>query len=466
MARRIPRPAGAIALSLALTTLAAGCGDGVDRPPLPFTSGSRLRAIVLDAGGGAVSFAGWHDRELDVDCRFEPTDGGAMRCLPTEAGMVVYADEACTTPIVLAWPGTACGAPRFARAGRLPGDACAATPTALFAVGAPLESDVAYAAFGGACQRLPGVGADLFALGPAVDPATLATADQVGVEPRGGGLLARVLATPDGATQVIEALDATGVDCARYRLPTGEDVCLGATASTGAAVRVFEDDACATPVPAAYDACDAEAPAAIIADGGQLRLPGPRIVGGLHVGSPGACGPDSRYTGYELGRPATAADFPAMSAVRLGSGRIKAVYGGDPGGGLLVAEDLEDSASGRTCTLFGVAGETDLRCVALAAGGGGGSSTTYYGDAACTTPVTQWLAAGAAPDGPFVEAASACGPFATLRSAYTVKAVEGPTYRRDQGACVAGAPTWDLVPYVVDRVLPLDELPVVTRRIE
>ncbi|HEY2370021.1 MAG TPA: hypothetical protein VGH87_26670, partial [Polyangiaceae bacterium] len=61
-----------------------------------FASGTRLRAIVLDAGGGAELFTGWHDAQLGIDCGFAKMSDGSIRCVPTATGFAGYLDASCT----------------------------------------------------------------------------------------------------------------------------------------------------------------------------------------------------------------------------------------------------------------------------------------------------------------------------------------------------------------------------------
>ncbi len=86
---------------------AAGGGGAVDHGT--FGSGTRLRAVYLDAGGGALAFQHFHDVDLDIDCTFLPHADGAYRCLPNVLSDSLFADAACTMPLAPV-PGGACGA--------------------------------------------------------------------------------------------------------------------------------------------------------------------------------------------------------------------------------------------------------------------------------------------------------------------------------------------------------------------
>lgn len=78
-------------------------GTSVVKSLAPFGSGTRLQAATLDGGGAdAQIFQHWVDTELGVDCAVAFDGDGIPRCMPTDFGQFVYADDACTEPL-LAW---------------------------------------------------------------------------------------------------------------------------------------------------------------------------------------------------------------------------------------------------------------------------------------------------------------------------------------------------------------------------
>ncbi len=101
----------------------------VDRDA-PFGSGTRLRAVVLEAPGGARLLAAFHDTELDIDCNFLPTIADGYRCLPTD-GTLPWRQQPgeyslpAFSPLTLVFqasPGAAC------QSGTVLIDACSASP--------------------------------------------------------------------------------------------------------------------------------------------------------------------------------------------------------------------------------------------------------------------------------------------------------------------------------------------------
>jgi hypothetical protein len=84
-------------LVLAVAT-SASSGAAAPKPALGgVVSGSRLRAMYYDGGGGAVTFRGWFDSEFGVACTFMRTRGGQMRCVPSP--WTVFLDSTCTMPV-------------------------------------------------------------------------------------------------------------------------------------------------------------------------------------------------------------------------------------------------------------------------------------------------------------------------------------------------------------------------------
>lgn len=83
-------------------------------------SGSRYKARVLQAPGGAQTFVGWHDNELEVDCGISSEDG---KCLPRTIVSIdardgysisgttvraIYSDPGCANLVGVATNGQGC----------------------------------------------------------------------------------------------------------------------------------------------------------------------------------------------------------------------------------------------------------------------------------------------------------------------------------------------------------------------
>ncbi len=94
----------AVSADGALDAIADAVTDPVsDAAANPYQSGSRLKARVLVTADGARQFVGWRDTQLGLDCTFVTATDGKTRCLPQLGGIaVVYADSACSKPLVYA----------------------------------------------------------------------------------------------------------------------------------------------------------------------------------------------------------------------------------------------------------------------------------------------------------------------------------------------------------------------------
>src|SRR5687768_10475507 len=92
-----PKIRSGLAVAVVAAVVAASGGCGADEPASdpPFVSGSRLRAIVLDAGDGAVMLSRFRDTKLNVDCSFSRLTDGSWRCIPAPAWHG-FSDGTCT----------------------------------------------------------------------------------------------------------------------------------------------------------------------------------------------------------------------------------------------------------------------------------------------------------------------------------------------------------------------------------
>jgi hypothetical protein len=120
-----------------------------------FQSGQRLRARVLDGGGGAAVFIGFRDLELARDCEFAIAADGERRCLPVARdGSIFYLDSACTQPVYRQSTGTECKDTVAPYVTQVSASAeCARDQrTHVYSVGAQRPQEAAYAAVSGECK--------------------------------------------------------------------------------------------------------------------------------------------------------------------------------------------------------------------------------------------------------------------------------------------------------------------------
>jgi hypothetical protein len=76
----------------------SACGDNISATPTPppWTSGERLQVATLVTDDGFVGLRGVYDRELDLECGFDP--GSADSC--PVPGVIIYADPGCSMPLI------------------------------------------------------------------------------------------------------------------------------------------------------------------------------------------------------------------------------------------------------------------------------------------------------------------------------------------------------------------------------
>lgn len=80
-----------------------GGSGGGPTGPATYGNGSRLRARVLDAGGGAAQFVSWFDTQIQQQCWMAKHEDGSTRCLPIGPS-IAYRDAACTDPVAYTAP--------------------------------------------------------------------------------------------------------------------------------------------------------------------------------------------------------------------------------------------------------------------------------------------------------------------------------------------------------------------------
>ena len=108
---RLAIGAGWLALALAASACGVvkvdangGGGDDDDDVTEDFVSGTRLKAKILDGGGGARTLLGWVDSSLaggaGLPCSFFLLADGSRRCLPVGAS-IFYLDATCSTPVAI-----------------------------------------------------------------------------------------------------------------------------------------------------------------------------------------------------------------------------------------------------------------------------------------------------------------------------------------------------------------------------
>lgn len=215
-------------LGLLLVSLStASCGGGAAPRPagVLHISGSRLRARITDAGGGARRFDGWYDTKLASQCDLHVAEDGVYRCIPMSSFISsppLYADSTCATPIITFIDPTstapfyaasagnasttpACGADVTTLASLLQGSfvsswrigAAQSVPPVLY------QRDAA-----GGCTALSSAGVSAIYPVEKLMPSELVAVSKTRVESRGASLAVQIFDGDDGSSMIGWVFDA------------------------------------------------------------------------------------------------------------------------------------------------------------------------------------------------------------------------------------------------------------------
>jgi hypothetical protein len=115
-------------------------------------SGTRLKAEYLIADDGSKEYVAdlWFDSQRNETCAFSTAADGKQRCLPEGAEATIFADSACTTPVLTVPSG--CAAPPYG-IGTAATSTCGATTAGaqIFSVGAAMTPTTLYVQSGTSC---------------------------------------------------------------------------------------------------------------------------------------------------------------------------------------------------------------------------------------------------------------------------------------------------------------------------
>lgn len=319
--------------------LVAGCGSNVSED-LGWTSGARLRARVTRTADGARQFVGWHDRERGADCGFVTLSDGRLRCAPGALALHAYADAACTQEVGVVF---GCDEATHVRVEQT-SDPCTVR-YAIHPLGEVVDESpttIFYRAADGTCivgGELPD-GVTFSAIGAEEAPASFVAADIV--REVNGPVTNAVLVADDGARLITgDSYDETG---ARLVATNGRWIPEAHDGSYRADVACDEPVGCMAPAP------DSTCPAPILAPYsiefdfdacGALQL----VVRALGASATAntrqstmECAPvdaPEALVCYAAGEPLALEDFPAITELLHGTGRVRTKSDGIAGGGTL-----------------------------------------------------------------------------------------------------------------------------------
>jgi hypothetical protein len=366
---------------------------GVEEEPGPdgntVVSGTRLLRRDLAKADGIAGATGLWDSDLEVPCSFERTSDGELRCVPDVHGALMFADPACTQPVIVG-PQFSCLEEDLRYARRyLDHSDCAWTLETYEAVDGqdPVEMPV-YTSRSGACE----------AYGEEVAVAAERISDDALVRgvfterARTDGMSMRIVVADDGAVWPESIVDdARGEACT----PDGDTGrCLPAAPSVfsewdrlrdgGCQQRVVDVDACSgSTLRGSEGACE---PSLFHERGEHVDVDSLS-----QSGDDGVCEP----AGEVFGTPVTVGSvipfgaFPAVEVEMLGDGRIRELRYTDAEG-----DSLATGRSGRV--LYDA--ELEMRCHVMLANDGvhrcvppalAGTSIPLYADDQCSQRVVR-----------------------------------------------------------------------------
>ena len=435
----------------------ATSGDG-------FHAGSRLRARVQQAEGGATLFSGWTDTALEISCSFALASDNVTRCLPLRGRGDTYADPSCSQPVYIlrTWaPSCAYAPPTLIR--DIAMEPCGAGRAvrrveAKLAIGDYYQRDKT-----GACTAT----GDLvpwaaYAVSDPIDPQTMLARTDSTNEARGPHYFVNRISAEDGSTELLTSpLDAErNQPCvAGPRDASGGLRCLPLSQAQdwtqrGVHTR-FNDAACTTPVATYFNLCTPPA-IVVVRDTNQCHesstsyaLPGLRLSSSVWQspvfgGGSSSCVASTQRNldsipEYGIGAPLDPTNFPALKTVDEGTARIRVRSLASDIGEKLTAIGFFDAARNAMCSARRAA-DGALRCFPNT--GGLGYATLEYTDGSCTHAVARGLRGCAMTTGFLVDDPESGVCHSASRTRYfsvgarVTEAVTG-MYRRSAQGCVA-----------------------------
>jgi hypothetical protein len=341
----------------------------------PYASGSRMRARLIDGGGGAVLPSGWYDTELGIDCEvFNVADAGG-RCVPGPIyGVTAYSDPACTQPAYVGF----CELPEFAVMGRADADACAEDWAArVYRVGAAIEGEIYVQDVDGCVAQQA---YDTYALEP-VDPAMFAAYERE-VVARDDELATTVWRGDDGSYAWSGAHDlGREVDC--EVLASAPDRCV--PLERGAVLDDHHRDAaCTTGGVASSFYPPACGPSPVVEDqGGALYEVGSALDPDAVFHEDEGCAPGAGawlldWGLFEVGALALQGAFPELGRTQVGNDRLQLTLLSTSAGDAFARHGgFTDTSLELEC--YPVATSAGLRCLPAAA-----ADVRFWVDDTCT----------------------------------------------------------------------------------
>lgn len=386
----------------------------------PFVDGSRLQAVVQDAGNGAVAFEHWQDSQLGGPCQFVPTTDGKYHCAPIQNNTIAYSDTSCTMKVAVL---STCGAmipyvvdQQTGSCEQAISQVSHGAPATIYSIGANIGSGQVYALQGEPPTCVATTSLDYYQIAVAdLSQFVGATLKQ---EARGPRLAAELLECDDGSKQITGQM---------YDLKMGDEACTldasgdpqdpnffcipGAVAQVQPNEAYFDNPTCKTSVAEEYGSNGTMCPPAKVVvsypanqttcDLGTATFyaTGTDVTAGnicsLDAAS-GSCNCHTDTSGdryYTLGAKLDPSTFAPMGFAKIGTGRLRALALTTTAGELLTPglpggfwDTMSGGSGGESCQVK-MFSDMTLRCVPQSALFYYSDNSPYYADSSCTQQV-------------------------------------------------------------------------------
>lgn len=358
-------------------------GDGGSGEGRLYSGGTRIKARFYQTSDGTLSFLGWNDTQIGIECRFTPSSDGKIRCLPSQAiayaSSYYYRDAACTQRIAYYSPGRC---PTPVRYISFTDQTACPSRTRIYAVGTRLATQTAYYNGGSGCQQTTfGTGTELYDLGAEVPASTFVGAtEQIG--PDLGGVARADILADDGARGVYRFVEPTrNVTCYFRDAADGAYRCLPSEAYVSQSI--YANPSCTTlAVSRGTSACPPPNVATSTTAQGCGSVARVFGVGGAatpyYMGSTCTALSSSGAQYYSVGAEIPLSSFAeGRVAVAGGTARVRpkelVLRGGEP-----YPSGLRDTQRNEDCS-FGMAIDGAFRCLPQSS-----ASVYFFSDAQCT----------------------------------------------------------------------------------
>ena len=358
-------------------TGAGGAKAGVNDPW--FSSGSRLRAVYLDAGD-VHRVDHWYDSQLGADCRFTKVGDDTYRCLVGE-GAWGYLDAACSIPAAFS-PGP-CGSP---------GDGfrlleTTSCGTRAMKVGAVVEGTSQLFGPGPECQPFPiPAGEKVYSLTDV--PLSTFVGGKATIVPVDDALAAETVIADDGTRATLSTWDRTENRPCGVWQPSPVKAC-GPPSAFDGSLR-YLDPGCSQPATWAPAASPCGDTTFMLVRDPSFQVVGFYPFAGAPITAPqwssgdGVCKAvsDGPSLVQPLGALRPMSSFPLLHAESIGTGAVR-LGQWRATSGAVVPGDMTYSVDGTECELMPFVDGT-TRCVP-----GGMGEVSAFADPECAHPLVQ-----------------------------------------------------------------------------